>query len=385
MSTQTVALRNDATITYRDKDSGRITGHAVFNQQSEYWYDEKPDRMRMRKTSGWLYPKSYDRRVIRRTTPHGKILVDYSIYETLERSGVLNEVVVAPDDLAPEEVWITDAAFISALTKLKDQKVNLGVALAEARQTANFVGSTASRIARGANYLANGDWRRAASTLGASWRKAPNTWLELQYAAKPFMSDVHGAMSELARADPGNFAVTVKGTMNDNIEKTVTYNDGTIYGSSCDIRTLHGAFCRLDFLPNNAFLAAIARSGLSNPAEVIWEKIPYSFVVDWFYTVGDSLSALDATEGFQFLSGSMTRRRETIVSVSPSPSGGPTVLSRSFEGRSRHFKLQRTPITEVPQWVAPRIKNPVSLGHLANGLSLLATAWRDPKLHKRLR
>jgi hypothetical protein len=29
-----------------------------------------------------------------------------------------------------------------------------------------------------------------------------------------------------------------------------------------------------------------------NPVQTAWELVPFSFVVDWFFTVGDSLSAL---------------------------------------------------------------------------------------------
>lgn len=40
-------------------------------------------------------------------------------------------------------------------------------------------------------------------------------------------------------------------------------------------------------------LATLLRSfGLNNPAAVVWEAIPFSFVVDWFVNVGDALKSL---------------------------------------------------------------------------------------------
>lgn len=36
--------------------------------------------------------------------------------------------------------------------------------------------------------------------------------------------------------------------------------------------------------------------GFSNPAAVLWEATPFSFVADWFFPVGDYLSRLDQTE-----------------------------------------------------------------------------------------
>ncbi len=45
----------------------------------------------------------------------------------------------------------------------------------------------------------------------------------------------------------------------------------------------------------NLFLAS--RLGLTNPAAVAWELVPYSFVVDWFVNVGDYLNQFSEFHG----------------------------------------------------------------------------------------
>jgi hypothetical protein len=369
---------------YRSIVTGDIVGGGTSRIESDYWYDEKPDRNRTRKPSGWLFPKAYKRNVQRWSVPSGVIHWIWPGSYDITESGPFNSIAIQDYQVLPRDQSQSDMAMLDALTKLKDQKVNLGVALAEARQTANLLGSTATRLARSYNAFSKGRWKQGASELGLSLKKAPRNWLELQYGWKPLMSDVYGSFSELARADPGGFAMTVKG-----IKKTVLNDEFMVVNNhrydSRQVRSqMRGHFCRLDFLPSNMFFAALGRAGVTNPLEIIWEKVPFSFVADWFSTMGDCISVLDATEGFTFLSGSITDRRETLLGVYPSNTG--TIRSDGeirkcqFEGHYRSFHLERFPLTELPTMIRPRLKNPISLGHMANGLSLLTQVFSGSEL-----
>jgi len=44
-------------------------------------------------------------------------------------------------------------------------------------------------------------------------------------------------------------------------------------------------------------LKALAQMGITNPHLLVWELIPYSFVFDWIFPVGDFLSSIDAMNG----------------------------------------------------------------------------------------
>lgn len=52
----------------------------------------------------------------------------------------------------------------------------------------------------------------------------------------------------------------------------------------------------------------LSQLGISNPATWLWEIIPFSFVIDWFWKVGDMLSRLDALYGVEMRSAYFTER-----------------------------------------------------------------------------
>jgi hypothetical protein len=51
----------------------------------------------------------------------------------------------------------------------------------------------------------------------------------------------------------------------------------------------------------DASLKQLSQLGITNPALLVWELIPYSFVIDWLIPVGDFLSSLDALVGVENL------------------------------------------------------------------------------------
>jgi hypothetical protein len=278
---------------------------------------------------------------------------------------------------------LKNAAEIKALTNLKDQKVNLAVAWAEAQATANMVGTTASRIGRAYSSLRKGKWKDSLRHLGVASKRGkprgsnvPSQWLELQYGWQPLLSDVYGACEQLAntRNQSRFWVATVVGTA---MERTpYSREQHSDYGGIITEGTLlNSEFVRLDYEPWNSFLQQLTNLGATNPAEVAWEKVPFSFVVDWFAPVGDYLHALDADVGFDFKSGSRSSLQEARTSSRPTM--GKTCSRHEWNGTMnwRQYKLERIvyPGSPWPKW--PGFKNPISLGHMANGLALLASAF----------
>lgn len=351
-----------------------------------YFLVTRPDRLRERRPSGWLYPKPYSTEIRVFRGPKGVMssrhptnpFVQYIKYE-----GALagTELSVAPRVALSPSQNLKARAEVDALSKLKDQKVNFGVALAEAQQTANFVGDTLATLGRSAKQFRRGKFRRAFNTLGVNWRDYPQSWIGWQYAAKPLLGDIYGAMQLLR--DPARLSewvITVKGVTREEREYVDESVRSQTYPSSHTFveRTFRGCFVRLDYIPDNTFVAHLANVGLSNPAEIIWELVPLSFVVDWAVPIGDWFSSFDAALGYEFLSGSYTHRLENRTSIAPlfhPPYDGWQPEEQSFEGSARVLRLERGVYDSSPIPVMPGFKNPLSLTHLANGLALLATAF----------
>jgi len=363
----------------------------------------KPDRVRTLKPSGWLYPKAYSTSLVSFTYPLGTLS---SFYTTGELKQVQSGVLTQAWNNDPETMdhisldGVEDRMIIKALTKLKDTKVNLGVALGEARSTAktlqgggidriqqvaNTVGRRLSQVARAGRAAKKGRWKEAERHLGAKRPRglaAPRTWLELQYGWSPLLSDIYGATTALSEEAPHimeGFTKTVKANYrerDDRISLQQLYPHGV---SELTRKAEAGVSLRLDYEPSNTFLQAVTNVGLTNPLEVAWELVPFSFVVDWALPIGNWLHVLDADLGWRFRSGSCTHFQKTLVTARRVADNYAFIRGDWEGGKLSKLNMDRKVYADSPLPSFPSLKNPFSVGHLANGLSLLTAIWASAK------
>lgn len=272
---------------------------------------------------------------------------------------------------------------IKALNKLRNAAVNFGVALAESKEAAEMFHTAVSRIAKGVRSFRKRyprDFAQAAANSGtARWKKVPSGWLELQYGWRPLMSDVVSACSaadDSVRTEGGIFLVHSSKRIKEraitgelvSCAGLVNLTLGSDVTSDCSVR--------LWYKLNNWYVAELSSLGLTNPFEIVWERIPYSFVVDWFLPVGNWLSALGGDFGYTFQYGCRSEFNVGILSVETRRKSG-TVLTGhealGVSGRWVGFKRSLYPSSPVPGLY---LKSPVSSGHIANAMSLLVQAFR---------
>lgn len=351
--------------------------------------DTKPDYSRRHKPDGWLEPLPYSRKIETTTNVHGYWERTDSSNRAVKIGNLSGQYPLYwPDSNVPPAFpdSLVQRAEVQALLALKDQKVNLALAYQERELTAELLGHTAARLANAFNAVKRRDWRRAARNLGVdpkTYRNLVRTdkldfiqkWLEMQYAWKPLLSDVYGSAEILRqRDDPKHWAVSVKGRAKEDVFRHGSTSPGTDYGFLWRMTGKHSCLVRLDYFPGPGFMHALSQSGISNPLLLNWERLPYSFVVDWALPIGDWLSSLDAAAGYDFRSGSCSRWSELEVIVdTPSPS--PQVTAVKISGNRKLKRLDRTVYGGSPLPLPPSVKNPASLIHMANGLSLLAQAF----------
>lgn len=284
----------------------------------------------------------------------------------------------------------SSAALVAARQKIKGQSVDLGVAFAERKATSRMLGDNARRMANAVKSLQRGQWRNAARALGirgdpgrprgSNWT---NHWLQLQYGWKPLLSDVYGACDALSKRDAEDWRVTAKAYRSDLLESSYeTSDDASKYGPSDHwrgaVRRQRGVFVRIDALPENDLTMSLVSLGVTNPLKVAWELVPYSFVVDWAFPVGDWLDSLDALLGYEDVYHSISSYNETLWEEwgkSNSKSDAVQYLKQDWYGKKRIVKVTRSASSGVPFPSFPRFKDPRSLGHMANGLSLLAQSF----------
>jgi hypothetical protein len=278
----------------------------------------------------------------------------------------------------------SNRALIKARLKMKRSDVNLGVAFAERNATARMLGDTAIRLAKAFNNLKRGQVRSAMNVLGISSSKreprgsnAPRKWLELQYGWKPFASDIFGACNALSKRDKSDWVVTAKAQVREEYKFMKTWTSLDYGNGIADAEV--GAFVRIDALPQNDLVMSLASLGITNPLLIAWELVPFSFVVDWALPIGTWLDSIDAMLGY----GTSYTSTTTLIRCRWSGSGAygkwannPSVTIRNnYKEWKRYVKLVRTAQAGVPLPTFPGLKDPASLSHMANGLSLLASAF----------
>jgi hypothetical protein len=109
-----------------------------------------------------------------------------------------------------------------------------------------------------------------------------------------------------------------------------------------------------------------------NPAELAWEVIPFSFVVDWAIPIGDTLSALDALRGVTGIQGTESAKYTRVTKGwirRPNYQG--VYLTSSTPGSVYYKGHQRSVITSIPLPPVPRWDPSSSWKTVANGLALL--------------
>ncbi len=405
MSKNTVmSQRVQAESIYYDT-SGAITDHYYTTRTVEYDVVQSSGPVKtVKSASGWRPPTNYSAYYAHNNpSSAGTVTVTtqrqgqdptYQIETNGYTDGVgyplsLPEI---PDDLESR-------ALIKALSKLKQQKVNLSVAFGERREAAEMMAHSVVSIAKTIRNFKHGfprDWA-AVKKFQTGLKKAtgkeisniPNRWLEVQYGWKPLMQDVHGAVSALENRerDADAYRATVTGTV---FEKSESLAVIPATQSLADWKILLkrevGFKVRLDYVLENPVLATLSQLGVTNPAELAWELVPYSFVVDWFLPVGNWLSSLDAALGWSLKGGSGTvwQRQQGHSPLIFRPESIQWVygqwIKQSGNGNGdyseRQFKMNRKVYTTSPLPRFPGIKNPLSTGHVANAMSLLVSAFR---------
>jgi hypothetical protein len=202
----------------------------------------------------------------------------------------------------------------------------------------------------------------------------------LQYGWKPLLSDVYGAVSALKERKTSDWAVTAKGRANRNIPLSASFEDAYEFMKwSVSGKASRKAYCRIDAHPTNEVLISLNRVGVLNPLLIGWELVPFSFVVDWAWPIGNYLNSLDAMLGYgkdSWMSTSLLCRGDWGISVSSHKPleyfGGDGSYSASGSGSKNVVILKRSASQGVPLPHLPSVKNPAGLTHMANGLSLMA-------------
>lgn len=292
------------------------------------------------------------------------------------------------DLLSPSSNFETKA-IIKARLKLKGQKVNLPQMYAERGQVVRLIHGNCRAIAKmieNVRRLKPGRYFRQELLRGTEFF---DRWLELQYGWKPLLSDCYGAVAAFRDnlENNGPPECTVKALVREELTdyREMTENiDALYFLVEKEMKLEHKGFIRLDFTQDMGPLGSLSQLGITNPLELAWELLPWSFVADWFVPIGDFLSSLDATLGWSFKGGSWSvkttehskpRLIRTYLQEPYYSDGTPYV---TVTGSGRKMLFTRTSYASAPLPTLPDFskffKGSDSPTHLTNGIALIMSA-----------
>lgn len=262
---------------------------------------------------------------------------------------------------------IANEAQLASLLDLKGQKVNVGVTLAERRETSKLILGAAKRIADSSRAFKRGDFAGGFRLLGdEQWAtkqagrvkryqkgrpSASAEVLAMQLGWKPLIGDVYNYAELLA--ENANRPVRMRVSTSRTHRWSGVYGPPDYWEGVDANRREHGSYTVKHvyvFSDSPGLVHDLASMGVTNPLSWAWELTALSFVADWFLRIGDFIDALDATLGLSFEKGCTTTFEKWTVRYSARGSYAYGGTSTTVNGNAfkRRVVCQRAVATGFP-------------------------------------
>lgn len=228
--------------------------------------------------------------------------VSYSIYNPASPSsdlrGLISESLMAShwsDRAYPRNLLdgLRGRVGISLTSKLKNQEFHVGNALAQYKQTLELLHDSLVGIGLFFKSPARAV-KELVQILKSPYRIADNT-LSVTFGAEPLIADLKGIYNILKAGLPQQSGmVSIRSSHSTSYRGPV--NIGNLRLNVEGVLTVRRV---LHYNVENPVFRILNQLGLLNVAEVAWELMPWSFVIDWFLKVGEAISSLTAEVGLK--------------------------------------------------------------------------------------
>lgn len=232
----------------------------------------------------------------------------------------------------------------SKLFSLIGDAAEMGAALAEWRSTLDMVDNRtlavlrrqreeavrkverkALHLVKAYRSLRRGNFKAFVETLGVQPKKkhrrkkwsrpeeASSLWLEYWFGWSPTISDINNALKIWDSPYPDATFTAASGFR----EERVLHEDnsaGTYLRDAYDAQFIVRLQAKVRVSNPNLYRAN--QLGLVNPVGVVWELVPFSFLIDWFVNVGEVIGGYTSELGLEFRDRQVMRlARSTATSV----------------------------------------------------------------------
>lgn len=266
-----------------------------------------------------------------------------------------------------------------------DSDFNAGVFAGELGETTDMLAGNLRRLAQAGRLARRGRLSEAAKVLGKHPRRSTERaeksgqgiderWLELQYGWKPLMGDISNLADLIASKDKPR-------TRRIWVQKSIGMTPYTNYTNM--LAEGKGKYSKriIAYMREPRPLLAV-RLGLQDPFSVAWELLPFSFVADWVYPIGDYIEARSFASRAEGLFVITTRRKFNVRCDKRKSTYTPTgcwVLQPEpgLLAWHRRVELTREVVATLPQVDLPVWKNPLGGPgeRLANAVALVSAIF----------
>jgi len=203
---------------------------------------------------------------------------------------------------------------------------------------------------------------------------AASNWLALQYGLLPALDDIDQGMKYLAYEAEAPY------------EKI--YKARVVADTSYDVKVgsnTGAPIVRIKRVVQVSLRAYFSRPpvksqylNLGDVPSAAWERLPWSFVADWFFPVGDYLAALTASQRLSAATvweSTLTQYDHTVPAGNYTFIGWPCKLTLGIWSRGTVFTRKpaalTVPLPEFKGW-----DRSLSVGHLVNSVALLVSRFK---------
>lgn len=262
--------------------------------------------------------------------------------------------------------------------RIKEHSFNLAISTAEGKECVDMVVDTTMKIGKCIRKLTRWDLKGAARALGVDTRRSvlgiekgdvSSAWLGLQYGWLPLISDTTEAAKAFAKSCNKVRRTRVRSSSGEGFSFDGSLSPSNYSYVYHNARRSTQIICIL-----YEDLTQRAELGLDDPAAVVWEKIPYSFVVDWFLPVGDYLQNLNLIPKVKgtFIITHKTKGNAHFENTSGNIYyvGAAGIVSQCQLKRlvQTGLEVEKPQFVGLPDAMSPkRIFNAIALGHLGWG------------------
>jgi hypothetical protein len=170
------------------------------------------------------------------------------------------------------------------------------------------------------------------SKSGTAPKCIANNLLALNFGLKPLASTLYDIVQEINEGDGNRFVdfSFQMGATKEGRSPTYSWMKNTTW-------SIKG---HLALRPSPSGLLSVG-----NPLEWVWERVPFSFVVDWMVPIGYQIASLEALQSLASVTGTISEKVTVIGNYDPNPwpSGYRVEKMGSFSYRSHQRKLAYVP------------------------------------------